>query len=240
MIIEGKNAIFEAVKSNTQINNVFVLENTPNDFLELCKKKNIKVNFVDKKFLDNLSKTKKHQGYIAKIKDFEYNSVNEIIEYANSKSEDPFIIALDNIEDPHNLGSIIRVADCVGAHGIIITKNRCAQVNDTVYKTSAGAINHVKIARVTNLNYTIDSLKKDFFINVLAADANGENIYETNLTGPILLIVGSEGFGISNLTLKKSDKIISIPLEGKVNSLNASVATGIIAYEYLRQKKTRK
>ncbi len=236
MFIEGKNPVLEAINSNIKIKKIYIQDSLKSDFLDKIKKSKIAFEIKNKNDMDKMSNTKHHQGIIAEIQDFQYSSIDDIIEYAKNKNEDPFILILDGIEDPHNLGSIIRVADCVGAHGIIIGKNRCAQVSETVYKTSAGAINHTKLARVTNINYTIDDLKNKFFINVYATDANGTNIYETNLTGPVALIIGSEGHGISQLTLKKSDKILSIPLKGKVNSLNASVATSIVCYEILRQR----
>lgn len=238
MYIEGHNVVMEAVKSNIKIKKFYIQDSLQKDYLAIITKYKNSVEIKSKNELDKLSKTKHHQGVIAEISDYTYTTVEDILQLAKDKKEDPFLIILDGIEDPHNLGSIIRVADCVGAHGIILSKNRCAQVTETVYKTSAGAVNHIKIARVTNINYTIDDLKNKYLINIFATDANGDDIYQTNISGPVAVIIGNEGKGISQLTLKKSDKILSIPLKGKVNSLNASVATSIVCYEILRQRLT--
>ena len=187
---------------------------------------------MDQKFLEKYTQSQKHQGIACSIEDFKYSSVEEII--LSKKNKPLLIFILDSIEDPHNLGSIIRVGECLGVNGIIIPKNRSCQVNETVYKTSAGAINHIKIAKVSNINYAIDKLKENF-INIVSTDSKGDNIYNTKISGDIAIVIGSEGFGIHELTKKKSDYIVSIPMFGKVNSLNASVATGIIGYEILRK-----
>lgn len=235
MIISGKNSVFEAIKSGTTINKISILKQGKGfeQVIELAKQNKIRFEFVDKAVLDK--KSSFHQGIVAEIVDFDYSSVEDILQVAQSREEDAFVLILDGIEDPHNFGAIIRSAECAGVHGIIILKNRQIPVNDTVVKTSAGAIANMKIARVTNLNQTIDFLKEQG-LWVYACEAKGESIYKTNLKGPVAIIIGSEGFGISALTLKKADAVVSLPLFGKVNSLNASVACGISLYEVLRQR----
>jgi len=235
MIISGKNSVFEAIKSGTTINKISILKQGKGfeQVIELAKQNKIRFEFVDKAVLDK--KSGFHQGIVAEIVDFDYSSVEDILQVAQSREEDAFVLILDGIEDPHNFGAIIRSAECAGVHGIIILKNRQIPVNDTVVKTSAGAIANMKIARVTNLNQTIDFLK-DKGLWIYACEAKGESIYKTNLKGPVAIIIGSEGFGISALTLKKADAVVSLPLYGKVNSLNASVACGISLYEVLRQR----
>ncbi|MGI5842120.1 MAG: 23S rRNA (guanosine(2251)-2'-O)-methyltransferase RlmB [Christensenellales bacterium] len=235
MIISGKNSVFEAIKSGTTINKISILKQGKGfeQLIELAKQNKIRFEFVDKAVLDK--KSSFHQGIVAEIVDFDYSSVEDILQVAQSREEDAFVLILDGIEDPHNFGAIIRSAECAGVHGIIILKNRQIPVNDTVVKTSAGAIANMKIARVTNLSQTIDFLKEQG-LWVYACEAKGESIYKTNLKGPVAIIIGSEGFGISALTLKKADAVVSLPLFGKVNSLNASVACGISLYEVLRQR----
>lgn len=234
MIIYGKNSVIEALKSNKKIEQLYLKEkfNINEEINEIIKKNKIKIKYVDQKFLEKYTQSQKHQGIACSIEDFKYSSVEEII--LSKKNKPLLIFILDSIEDPHNLGSIIRVGECLGVNGIIIPKNRSCQVNETVYKTSAGAINHIKIAKVSNINYAIDKLKENF-INIVSTDSKGDNIYNTKISGDIAIVIGSEGFGIHELTKKKSDYIVSIPMFGKVNSLNASVATGIIGYEILRK-----
>lgn len=234
MIIYGKNSVIEALKSNKKIEQLYLKEkfNINEEINEIIKKNKIKIKYVDQKFLEKYTQSQKHQGIACSIEDFKYSSVEEII--LSKKNKPLLIFILDSIEDPHNLGSIIRVGECLGINGIIIPKNRSCQVNETVYKTSAGAINHIKIAKVSNINYAIDKLKENF-INIVSTDSKGDNIYNTKISGDIAIVIGSEGFGIHELTKKKSDYIVSIPMFGKVNSLNASVATGIIGYEILRK-----
>lgn len=236
MKIEGKNAVREAILSKKTIEKVMIQNGIDaKDILNLAKENGIKVQFAGKQVLDDLSITKKHQGIIAISTAFVYSSVDDILNLAKNKNEDAFIILLDGVEDPHNLGSVLRVAECAGVHGVIIPKDRAVGVTETVVKVSAGASERVKIAKVTNLNRTIDELKeKGVFI--YAADMDGETMYRTNLTGNIGLIIGSEGFGVSSLTRKKADGIVSIPMFGKINSLNASVSAGIVVYEAVRQR----
>lgn len=238
MNIEGKNPVKEALDSNVKISKICISK-TAHDLQPLAdaaKSKNIRVDFVDKSYLDRISQSSRHQGVIAIASDFEYCSVDDILQYAKSKDENLFMILLDGIEDPHNLGSIIRVAECAGAHGIVIPSRRSAGVNTTVLRTSAGSANHMRIASVGNINDTIRMLKYNF-VNVYCADMQGQNVYDTPLSGDIAIVIGNEGFGVKQLTAKLCDKAISIPQYGKVNSLNASVACGIICYEAVRQRK---
>lgn len=237
MNIEGKNPVKEALDSDAEISKLCISK-TAHDLqfiVDIARKKNIRVDFVDKAYLDRISESKRHQGVIAVSKAFEYCSVDDILNYAEAKSEKLFLIILDGIEDPHNLGSIIRVAECAGAHGIVIPSRRSVDVNATVLRTSAGAANHMRIANVTNINDTIRALKEDF-VNVYCADMDGKSIYESHLDEDTAIVIGSEGFGVKQLTAKLCDSALSIPQFGKVNSLNASVACGIICYEVVRQR----
>lgn len=239
MIISGKNSITEALKSNTSINKIQIIKNGRGyeSIIELAKQKKIRFEFVDKAVLDR--QTNFHQGVVADVIDYEYCEVKDILDYADSISQAPFVLILDGIEDPHNFGAIIRSAECAGVHGIIIAKHRAVPVNETVVKTSAGAISNMKIARVTNINQAIDYLKENN-VWVFGAESKGQSVYKTNLTGAVAIVIGSEGAGISRLTLEKCDGVISLPLFGKVNSLNASVACGIVLYEVLRQNNQKK
>jgi len=233
MIISGKNSVYEALNSNKTINRVCVSKNENNDFshqiVNLCKKRNIRFDFVDKKVLDRMSEH--HQNYIAEVTDFEYSSIDDILNDEKNK----LIVILDGIQDPHNFGSIIRVCECSGVSGIIIENRRSCNVNETVYKTSCGAINHVKIIKVVNINDTIKYLQKNN-IWVYACEANGEDLYKSNLKGNIAVVMGSEGEGVGALTKKICDGVISLPMFGKVNSLNVSTATSAIVYEIVRQR----
>ena len=186
--------------------------------------------------LDKKTLTHHHQGVIGEVVDFEYSDIDEILKLADDRCEQPLVVILDGVKDPHNLGAIIRSAECAGAHGIIIPKNRSVAVNETVIKTSAGAISNMKIARVTNINYVISDLKQRG-IWVYGFEAGKNIMYQTNLKGPIAIVIGSEGEGISELTKKRCDDIVSIPLAGRVNSLNASVACGVALFEVVRQRK---
>lgn len=239
MIISGKNSITEALKSQTSINKIQIVKNGRGfeSMIELAKQKKVRFEFVDKEVLDRQSQF--HQGVIADVIDFEYCEMEDILAFAQKMDQPPFILVLDGIEDPHNFGAIIRSAECAGVHGIVISKHRAVPVNETVVKTSAGAISNMKIARVTNINQTLDYLKENN-VWVFGAESKGESIYKTNLTGAVAIVIGSEGQGISRLTLEKCDGIISLPLYGKVNSLNASVACGIVLYEVLRQNHMKK
>ncbi|MEG2688699.1 MAG: 23S rRNA (guanosine(2251)-2'-O)-methyltransferase RlmB, partial [Clostridia bacterium] len=228
MQIEGKNPVKEALEGDAKISKLYVSK-TAHDlqsFVYLARAKKITVCFVDREELDKMSETQKHQGLIATADEFEYCAVDDIVNKAKSCNQPLFMLILDGIEDPHNLGSIIRVAECCGAHGIVIPNHRAVSVNSTVVKVSAGAISHMLIAQVTNINDTIRQLK-DNFVNVLCADMDGQCLFESHLDGDLALVIGSEGFGVKQLTRKLCDGAISIPQYGKINSLNASVATGV-------------
>ncbi len=239
-IIEGRNAVIEALKSDRTIEQIFVAKGDTkgsiNVVFGLAKEKGIVVKQVERAKLDAMSELGNHQGVIAMVTPYKYYQVSDIFEYAQSKNEEPFILILDEIEDPHNLGSIIRTAEVCGVHGIIIPKRKNVGITPTVYKTSVGATEYIKIAKVTNINATIEELKEQG-VWVYGADMVGEKYcYEANLKGAIALVVGSEGKGISKLTKEKCDVLIKIPMVGKVNSLNASVACGIVTYEIMKQR----
>lgn len=238
MKVEGKNAVREIINSNLRIDKILALSGS-NDLSQIvsgAKQKHIKVEFVQKQVLDKQSESGHHQGIIAYATNFNYCSVDDIINFAKSKNQDVFMLLVDEVSDPHNLGAIIRSAECAGVHGIVLPKNRACQVNDTVIKVSTGACFNVLIAQVTNLNDCIRSLKKQN-IFVYSMEADGNSIYKTNLKGNIALVVGSEGFGVSKLTRELSDDVISLPLNGKINSLNASNACAICLYEAVRQRQ---
>lgn len=237
-LVEGRNAVIELLKSDKTIEQLFVangkMEGSINKLLGLAKDKGVLVKEVDRKKLDLMSETKAHQGVIAQITPFKYSTVDDILNYAKQKNEDPFIVILDELEDPHNLGSIVRTAELCGVHGIIIPKRRNVGVTGTVYKASVGAIEYMKIAKVTNVNSTIDELKAKN-IWVYGADINGEDYsYDTNFSGACAIVIGNEGKGMTKLTKNKCDKLVKIPMVGKINSLNASVAGGIMMYEVLK------
>ncbi len=239
MNIEGRNQVLEAIKNNTTINKLMLDQNyasRKDEVIALAREHKIKIEFLPKKMLDAKSVTSHHQGYIAESVDFQYTSVEEILEIARNKNTIPFIVLLDGIEDPHNLGAIIRTCECAGVSGIIIPKMRACQVNETVIRTSAGAISNMKIARVTNLKEAIDTLKENG-LWIYACEIDGENIYSQDLTGPIGIVIGSEGQGIKPSLKTYCDGVISLPLKGSVNSLNASVSAGIAIYEILRQRE---
>lgn len=240
MQIEGKNQVRELLASDKTIEKISVLDGTVDstlrELVSQAKSKGVKVEFIKKQALDKISLTAHHQGIIAQTSEFKYAELRDVIAQAREEKKDMLFILLDNISDPHNLGSIMRVAECAGATAIILPKNRSVTVNETVVRVSAGASEHVKVVKVTNLNACIEELK-DNGVFVYAADMDGESMYQTNLTGNIGLVIGSEGFGVSKLTRKVCDGIISIPLFGKVNSLNASVSAGIVVYEAIRQRR---
>ncbi|HAJ77868.1 MAG TPA: 23S rRNA (guanosine(2251)-2'-O)-methyltransferase RlmB [Clostridiales bacterium] len=238
MKVEGKNAVIELFRSNTAIDKLLIQNNAKKDLeniITLALKKRIRVSYVPKEALDRESTVKNHQGVIAVVNGYSYASLEDILSFAKSKNEEPFILLCDGIADPHNLGSLIRTCECAGVHGIVIPKNRSCQVNETVIKVSTGACFNVKIACVTNLNNCIRWLKERY-IYVYSLEANGANIYDVDLTCGLALVVGSEGFGVSALTKKLSDQILSLPMHGKVNSLNASVAGALGVYEVVRQR----
>ena len=239
LTIEGRNAVIEAFRAGKTVDKIFVLEGCKDGpiqtVLREAKKQSTIVNFVKKERLDQLSETGKHQGVIAHLAAYEYSTVEEIMDRAAQKGEAPFVILLDGIEDPHNLGSIIRTANQAGAHGVIIPKHRAAGLTATVAKTSAGALNYTPVAKVTNLAQTIEDLKKRGLWFV-CADMGGEVMYRLNLKGPIGLVIGNEGNGVGKLIREKCDMIASIPMKGDIDSLNASVAAGVLAYEIVRQR----
>lgn len=241
--IEGRNAVTEAFRAGKTIDRLFVLDGCQDGpiktIIREAKKTDTILTFVPKERLDQLSNTGKHQGVIAYAAAYEYAEVEDILQAAEDAGEAPFVILLDNIEDPHNLGAIIRTAHQAGAHGIIIPKRRAVGLTATVAKTSAGAINYLPVAKVTNLSAAIEGLKQKGLWFV-CADMDGELMYNVDLTGPIGLVIGSEGEGVSRLVKEKCDYIAKIPMFGKVDSLNASVAAGIIAYEVVRQRMNSK
>lgn len=242
-LIIGRNAVIEALKSDRTIECVYVskgdLEGSIKVALGLAKDRGVVIKEADRRKLDTMCDGLNHQGIVARVTPFKYCEVNDILEDTKRKEQQPFIVILDEIEDPHNLGSIIRTAELCGVHGIIIPKRRNVGVTSTVYKCSAGAIEHMKIAKVTNINATIDMLKEQG-IWIYGADIDGKDYsYNTDFSGPCALIIGSEGKGISNLTLKKCDLLVKIPMIGKINSLNASVAGGIMMYEVLKGRLTK-
>lgn len=239
LTIEGRNAVLEAFRSGKTIDKLFVLKGCQdgpiNSILREARKHDTIVSFVTKERLDQLSVSGKHQGIIASAAAYEYAEVEDILKLAEEKGEAPFIFLLDNIEDPHNLGAIIRTANLAGAHGVIIPKRRAAGLTATVAKTSAGALNYTPVAKVTNLGATIEELKEKGLWFV-CADMGGTTMYELNLRGPIGLVIGNEGEGVSRLVREKCDYIASIPMRGDIDSLNASVAAGVLAYEIVRQR----
>ncbi|MBO5884693.1 MAG: 23S rRNA (guanosine(2251)-2'-O)-methyltransferase RlmB [Clostridia bacterium] len=239
MLVEGKNPVRELVEGGATINKLFVQnnlrDNQSNQIIQRAKERKLRIDFVTKDFLDKKSVSKRHQGFICDTVEFAYSDIDEILDYAAAKEESPFLVILDSIEDPHNLGAIIRTCECAGVHGIIIPKHRACQVNETVIRTSAGATSNMKIASVTNLNQTIEVLKQKG-VWVYGLELGGKDIYKTNLTGSIALVVGSEGFGLSRLVKENCDEIVTLPQRGQINSLNASVACGIAVYEILKQR----
>lgn len=242
LTIEGRNPVLEAFRSGKTIDRLFVLEGCKDgpiqSILREAKKHDTIVSFVKKERLDQLSETGKHQGVIAKAAAYEYAEVDDILEAAREKNEPPFIIILDHIEDPHNLGAIIRTANLAGAHGIIIAKRRAVGLTATVAKASAGAINYTPIAKVNNIATAIEDLKKHGMWFV-CADMDGETMYNLDLTGPIGVVVGNEGEGVSKLVKEKCDFVASIPMKGDIDSLNASVAAGVLTYEIVRQRMNK-
>lgn len=237
--IEGRNAVLEAFRSGKPMDKVFLLDGCMDGPLKTiareAKKHDTIINYVKKERLEQLSETGKHQGVIAMAAAYEYAQVEDILAKAEEKGEPPFVLLLDGIEDPHNLGAIIRTANLAGAHGVIIPKRRAVGLTATVAKTSAGALNYTPVAKVTNLTQTMKELKEKgmWFVG---ADMGGETMYQLDLTGPIGVVIGSEGDGMSKLVKENCDFIASIPMKGDIDSLNASVAAGILAYEIVRQR----
>lgn len=238
-VIEGRNAVIEAFRAGKTVDKLFVLEHckegSMNTVLREAKKHDTVIHYVKKERLEQMSETGKHQGVIAYIAAYEYASVDDILKKAEEKGEPPFIVLLDDIEDPHNLGAIIRTANLAGAHGVIIPKHRAAGLTATAVKASAGAINHTPVAKVTNISKTIEELK-DKGLWFVCADMDGTTMYELDLKGAIGLVIGNEGKGVSRLVKDKCDFVASIPMFGDIDSLNASVAAGVLAYEIVRQR----
>ena len=239
LTIEGRNAVLEAFRSGNTIDKMFVLDGCQDGpvrtIVREAKKYDTIINYVAKERLDQMSETGKHQGVIAYAAAYEYAEVEDMLKLAEEKGEPPFLFLLDGIEDPHNLGAIIRTANLAGAHGVIIPKHRAVGLTATVAKTSAGALNYTPVAKVANLGQTIDELKEKG-IWFVCADMDGEVMYRQNLTGPIGLVIGNEGNGVSRLVKEKCDFTTAIPMKGDIDSLNASVAAGVLAYEIVRQR----
>ena len=237
--IEGRNAVTEALRSGKPIDKLFILDGCQDGPISTIKrearKNDVIVKFVEKERLDMMSSTGHHQGVIAQCAAYEYAEVSDILNKAREKGEDPFIVILDNIEDPHNLGAIIRSANLAGAHGVIIPKNRAVGLTATVARTSAGALNYTPVAKVTNIGRCIEDLKKEG-IWFACADMDGEVMYKQNLTGPLGIVIGNEGEGVSRLIKEKCDYVCSIPMKGDIDSLNASVAAGVLMFEVVRQR----
>lgn len=237
--IEGRHPVMEAFRAGRTIDKLFVLDGCEDgpvkSIIRAAKKQDTYIRFVKKERLDHLSETHQHQGVIAVAAAYSYSTVEDILAIAREKNEEPFIFLLDGIEDPHNLGAIIRTANLAGAHGVIIPKHRAVGLTGVVAKTSAGALNYTPVAKVANLGQTIDQLKKEGLWFV-CGHMGGDVMYRLNLKGPIGLVVGNEGEGVSRLVREKCDYIASIPMKGDIDSLNASVAAGILAYEIVRQR----
>lgn len=238
-IIEGRNAVLEAFRAGRPIDRLFVLDGCQDGpvrtIVRESRKHDVILKFTDRESLDRMSPTGKHQGVIAVAAAYEYAAVEDILANARKKQEPPFLILLDGIEDPHNLGAIIRTANQAGAHGVIIPKRRAVGLTATVARTSAGALNYTPVAKVNNLGTVIDELKKEG-IWFVCADMGGELMYNLNLKGPIGLVIGNEGAGVGRLVKEKCDFVASIPMKGDIDSLNASVAAGVLAYEIVRQR----
>ena len=237
--IEGRNAVLEAFRSGKCVDKLFILDGCQDGPVRTiareARKTDTIINYVTKERLDQLSETRAHQGVIAQVAAYEYSTVDEILARAEEKGEPPFLVLLDNVEDPHNLGAIIRTANLAGAHGVIIPKRRAVGLTSTVAKTSAGAINYTPVAKVTNIAKTIEELKEKG-IWFVCADMGGETMYNLDLTGPMGLVIGNEGEGVSRLVREACDFTASIPMKGDIDSLNASVAAGVLAYEIVRQR----
>lgn len=238
--VEGRNAVRELLNSGRDINKIFIQKGERHgsilEIIAKAKERKLLIQEVDKNKLDQMAQSDNHQGVIAIVPPYDYCDVDDILDYAKSKNENPFILILDGIEDPHNMGSIIRTAECCGVHGIIIPKRRSCSVNSTVNKTSVGAVEYMKIARVTNLNDTIKYLKEND-VWIYGTDMNGSKYYtDEKYNSGVGIVIGSEGYGMSDLVKKNCDFLIKIPMKGKINSLNASVSAGIVMYEVMNQR----
>ncbi len=238
--IEGRNAILEALRNNRDMEKLYIVkgntEGSIKKIVALAAQNNVVIQEVSRQKLDELSQTKNHQGVIAIASAHNYAEVDDILQYAEQKGEPPFIVILDGITDPHNLGAIIRSAECAGAHGVIVPKHRSVGLNATVAKTSAGAIEYMPVARVTNIVKTMEQLKKQG-LWFACADMKGLDYFDTDMKGSIGIVIGSEGEGVSRLVKQNCDFTVAIPMYGKISSLNASVAAGLLLYEVVRQRK---
>lgn len=244
LYVVGRNPVLELLKTEKQIDKIYILKGdlkgSIKKIIGAAKDKGIIIQEVDKKKLDEISEGEVHQGVAALVTGFEYSTLEDILNKAESLNEAPFVVILDEIEDPHNLGAIIRTCECAGVHGVIIPKRRSARVNQTVYKASAGAVNHVLVSNVTNISNTIETLKEKG-LWIYGADLKGENYYyNESLKGAIGLVIGNEGKGISRLVSEKCDVLIKIPMFGNISSLNASTSAAILIYEVVRQKDEKK
>ena len=239
MLIEGRNQVEAALTGDATVEKIYIQRDVNNPRLvRAIKESKIQYQFVDRAAMDRISKSKNHQGFIAFVTDFKYHALDAVISAAQKKGSQPLLLILDGIEDPHNLGSIIRTAECMGADGIVIPKNRAASVNDTAVRVSAGAASHIKICKVTNINTEIEALKAKSFW-VYAVEVGGVNISQTNLTGPVALVMGGENTGVRHLTLKLCDGIVSVPMRGRTNSLNVGSAAAVALYEVNRQRESK-
>lgn len=238
--IFGRNPVIEALRSDSEINKIYLakgeLQGSAKEIVTLAKEKGVQIQTIERAKLDQMFPKENHQGVAASIAEANYVDWQDMLESARKKGEDPLLIILDELEDPHNLGAILRSADAVGAHGVIIPKRRAVALTAGVAKAAAGAVAYVPVARVSNLAQTIEALKKEG-VWVAGAAMGGTEVYKQNLTGPLAIVIGSEGKGLGRLVAEKCDFLISLPMQGKINSLNASVATGVILYEVLRQRK---
>lgn len=239
MIIFGRNSVREALNSSAKLEKIYIQDDVRGSenqaLVDSIKQSGVPYNFLNKKAMDKKANNERHQGFIAEMSSFEYSELDEIVESARQNNEQIFLVLLDGIEDPHNLGSIIRSCECAGVQGVVIEKRNSCEINSTVMKVSAGAINHIKVAKVGNLVQAIEYLKKQN-VWVYAVELGGQNIYDANLKGDIAVVIGSEGFGTRRIVKEKSDVVVSIPMKGKVNSLNASNACAIALFEALRQR----
>lgn len=241
-MVAGRNAVMEALKGSRSVNKLMIAngstEGSIKEIIAVAKEKGVNIQYWERSKLDSIAIGIRHQGVLAQVAPVEYAELEDILQAAREKNEPPFIVLLDELEDPHNLGAILRTADAAGVHGVLIPKHRSCPLSATVAKTSAGAVEHVPVARVGNLVQTIKKLKNEG-LWVAAADMDGKDYYETDLTGPLLLIIGSEGQGVGRLVKEQCDFVVRIPMVGKINSLNASVAGSILMYEAMKQRRTR-
>lgn len=239
-MVAGRNAVMEALKGSRSVNKLMIAngstEGSIKEIIAVAKEKGVNIQYWDRSKLDSIARGIRHQGVLAKVAPVQYAELEDILQVAKDRNEPPFIVLLDELEDPHNLGAILRTADAAGVHGVLIPKHRSCPLSATVAKTSAGAVEHVPVARVGNLVQTIKKLKQEG-LWVAAADMDGKDYYDTDLTGPLLLIIGSEGQGVGRLVKEQCDFVVRIPMVGKINSLNASVAGSILMYEAMKQRR---